>query len=33
VDEQIQAIATDFLTQALATVGQVAEPTAAKLSR
>lgn len=33
VDEQIQAIATDFLTQALATVGQVAEPNAAKLSR
>lgn len=33
IDAQVQALATDFLTQALATIGQVAAPGAAKLSR
>ena len=33
IDARVQQIATDFLTQALATIGQVPAPGAAKLSR
>jgi phosphoglucomutase/phosphomannomutase len=33
IDAQVQAVATDFLTQALATIGQTPSPGADKLSR